>query len=107
MKVSVVIPANRVAVAEAKLTCSKYAEVQNELEKSEAVLKEMKHKQAMLRVQTQGRLLIEAQRSHLARERALEQQSREHKEESKAALLRAQQAMQDGRQFLKSTLARY
>ena len=95
------------AVAEAKLTCSKYAKVQSELEKNEAVLKEMKHKQAMLRVQTQGRLLIEAQRSHLARERTIEQQSREHKEESKDALLKAQQAMKDGRQFLKSTLARY
>ena len=97
---------DRVAVAEARLTCSKYTEVQRELRQSEATLKEMKHKQAMLRMQTQGRLLIEAQRSHLAQERALEQQSREHKEQSKAAVLRAQQAMRDGREFLRNTLAR-
>ena len=94
-------------MAEAHLTCCKYADVKDELERSEAVLREMKHKQAMLRVQTQSRLLIEAQRSRLAQERALEQRSREEEEQSKVSLMRAQKAMQDGREFLKSSLARY
>ena len=97
----------RVAVAEAHLTCCKYAEVKDELEKCEAVLREQKHKQAMLRVQTQSRLLIEAQRSRLAQERALEQQTREQEEQSKTAFMRAQKAMQEGREFLKSSLARF
>lgn len=96
----------RVAVAEAYLEMSKHTEVKSELDKNEAAIKEAKNKQAMLRMQTQGRLLIEAQRNQLAKERALVQQSREHEEQSKAALLKTQKAMLEGSEFLKISLAR-
>ena len=56
------------SVREANLSFGKFADMHSSLLEKEASVRQLKHKQAMLRMQNQTRQLIEAQRNYATRE---------------------------------------
>ena len=64
----------------ADLSFGKFVDLYSSLPEKEALVRQLKHKQAMLRMQSQTRQLIEAQRNHTAMESNREVQIKEQEE---------------------------
>lgn len=77
---SVVFVCVSLAVRESGLSCGKFADTHASLLEKEASVRQLKHKQAMLRLQSQTRQLIEGQRNHAAMDSNREVQIKDHDE---------------------------